>query len=258
MYCKKCGKLINPNNKFCTGCGTPVPGASVDTTGQGKDIRPGKPQEPMGAKDLGNARGSKNSKGLLVGLLALLGVLILAIIVLLVLNISKKQEAQRQEELRQEEEAERRERREREAEEEETEEKSPESEASEIPQEAEEPLAPATETEAPEGTESPSLPPVGPREEFIFPDSDSRYLERQELEGLSQRELSIARNEIYARRGRKFNSEELQEYFEKQSWYEPQYTPEEFDAMGGDSFLNVYELANKDLIVEIEEEKGYR
>ncbi|BAZ43689.1 serine/threonine protein kinase [Chondrocystis sp. NIES-4102] len=42
-------------------------------------------------------------------------------------------------------------------------------------------------------------------------------------------ELDIMRNEIYARHGRKFNLIGLQQYFNKQPWYHPIYTPEQFD-----------------------------
>lgn len=56
---------------------------------------------------------------------------------------------------------------------------------------------------------------------FIFPDSDRRYLSRSEIANLSQTEMRIARNEIYARRGRYFKDAELQRYFAQFSWYSP-------------------------------------
>jgi hypothetical protein len=40
------------------------------------------------------------------------------------------------------------------------------------------------------------------------------------LHGLSLQELRLLRNEIFARRGRKFGAEWLQRYFEAQDWYE--------------------------------------
>lgn len=90
--------------------------------------------------------------------------------------------------------------------------------------------------------------------EYILPDSNSRYLTKDDLAGLSKEECRIARNEIFARYGRKFNDEELQAYFDSCSWYEGTVAPEEFD----DSVLNGYEKANRDLIVEYEQEMGYR
>ena len=90
--------------------------------------------------------------------------------------------------------------------------------------------------------------------EYILPYSDSQYYSQSELEALSDEELRLARNEIYARHGRMFDDEELQAYFDSKSWYEGIYTPEEFDAFG-DSVFNEYELYNRDLIVEVESER---
>lgn len=92
--------------------------------------------------------------------------------------------------------------------------------------------------------------------EYIFADSNSRYLEEDEIYALSQDEMRYARNEIYARLGREFSDEGLQEYFNEKSWYEPKYSVEEFDELGDDA-LNEYELYNKDLITKIEKEMGY-
>src|ERR1700685_3098247 len=56
---------------------------------------------------------------------------------------------------------------------------------------------------------------------FIFSDSDRRRLTVGELRGLSAEQLRIARNEIYARRGRYFKDESLKAYFSQFSWYQP-------------------------------------
>jgi hypothetical protein len=56
---------------------------------------------------------------------------------------------------------------------------------------------------------------------FIFPDSDQRLLGEQDLKGLSPLELRIARNEIFARRGRFFVDRILADYFSQFSWYHP-------------------------------------
>lgn len=94
-------------------------------------------------------------------------------------------------------------------------------------------------------------------EDYIFADSNSRYLTEDEIYALSKEEMRIARNEIYARHGRIFDDEGLSEHFNSKSWYTPLYSAEEFDAMG-DEIFNEYEYANKNLITEIEEELGYR
>lgn len=86
---------------------------------------------------------------------------------------------------------------------------------------------------------------------FILPDSSSRYYSASELSRLSNWELEIARNEIYARHGRGFRDDDLQNYFDSCSWYTKVYSPDEFDAMP--SPLNEYEVANVTLINSIED-----
>lgn len=86
---------------------------------------------------------------------------------------------------------------------------------------------------------------------FILPDSDTRLYTAEELEDLSEWDLEIARNEIYARHGRGFNDPALQAYFDGQDWYEQRYTPEEFDTQSG--LLNATEQANVATISEVED-----
>lgn len=56
---------------------------------------------------------------------------------------------------------------------------------------------------------------------FIFPNSHLRRITVRELISLSKKDLRIARNEIYARKGRFFKSRDLQVHFGKFSWYQP-------------------------------------
>lgn len=63
---------------------------------------------------------------------------------------------------------------------------------------------------------------------YILPNSDSEKLTKSDLEGLSKDELRIARNEIYARHGRRFLDAELQAYFDSQDWYYGSIDPEDF------------------------------
>lgn len=83
---------------------------------------------------------------------------------------------------------------------------------------------------------------------YILPESDSRYLSMEDLEGLDINTLRLARNEIFARHGRLFQSEDLNEYFSNQPWYHGYLSAEEFD----DSVLNNYERTNLDLIRSLE------
>lgn len=85
-------------------------------------------------------------------------------------------------------------------------------------------------------------------DEYILPDADSRYIGREELEGAySGEELRYIRNEFYARHGYIFQDDTLREYFMGKSWYSPEVTevPE--------SMLNEYEIANRDLVIELEQ-----
>jgi len=86
---------------------------------------------------------------------------------------------------------------------------------------------------------------------YIIWDSDLRYLTEEDLMPLSDYDIKLARNEIYARKGRMFNDASIQEYFDGQSWYTPIYSPEEFDALGN-STLNEYEVRNTAFILEYE------
>lgn len=73
--------------------------------------------------------------------------------------------------------------------------------------------------------EAPKPPPTSPSVSsgsgFIFSDSDRRLLTQAEISSLSADELRIARNEIFARRGRYFKSEDLARHFSAYSWYHP-------------------------------------
>ena len=84
---------------------------------------------------------------------------------------------------------------------------------------------------------------------FILPDSDSRYYSKEELDELPTWDLYLAHNEIYARHGRKFDREDLAAYFASCDWYEPLYSPEEFDAMP--SPLNEFEQKNSEVMAEL-------
>ena len=88
---------------------------------------------------------------------------------------------------------------------------------------------------------------------YIFPDSDVYILTKSDLAGLTKEDLDIARNEIYARHGRKFKNAWLQEYFNKQSWYTPRYDPDDFP----ESLLNDTEKKNANFILKYEKEKGF-
>ena len=88
---------------------------------------------------------------------------------------------------------------------------------------------------------------------YVLPESDSRFLTVDDLQGMSAAQCRLARNEIYARHGRLFEDASLQRYFNSCSWYHGEVAPEDFS----DQVFNVYEVANSRLIVEYEKAHGY-
>ena len=91
--------------------------------------------------------------------------------------------------------------------------------------------------------------------EYILPDSDTRYLAEEDVAGLSEDEIRIALNEIYARHGRIFQSEDLNAHFSSQPWYEPKHSAEEFSAIES-SIMNDYEKKNIEFLAEVRDGKS--
>lgn len=87
---------------------------------------------------------------------------------------------------------------------------------------------------------------------YILSDSSWTYLTREDIVDMPLQVVCYAKNEIYARNGRRFVSAELQNYFDEQYWYCGIYAPEQFS----DSMLNVYETANVQLLSDREAELG--
>ena len=83
---------------------------------------------------------------------------------------------------------------------------------------------------------------------YVLPDSDKRLYTAEELAGLTSGELRIARNEIYARHGRRFNDPEIQAYFDSCSWYKGTIAPASFDP----KVFTYIEQANIRLIQQME------
>lgn len=85
--------------------------------------------------------------------------------------------------------------------------------------------------------------------DYILPESGSRIYTPEELSKLSSEELRIARNEIYARHGRIFDSPDLRSYFESKMWYKGTVPADSFD----DGTLTDIERENVKLILAAEE-----
>jgi|GEM_PF-6003857 len=84
--------------------------------------------------------------------------------------------------------------------------------------------------------------------EYIIPDSDRRRITADELDGMSAYSLKLARNEIYARHGRRFADAQLQSYFDSKSWYSGTIEPDDFS----EDLLNQIEKDNVKLIKKFE------
>lgn len=100
---------------------------------------------------------------------------------------------------------------------------------------------------------SPTVSPVPEEPDYIIPDSSSRYLTEDELSGYTSQQLEIARNEIYARHGRKFVKQQLADYFNGKSWYKGTIDSKTFDSQP--SVLNAYETANVQMLADMEAKK---
>ena len=90
--------------------------------------------------------------------------------------------------------------------------------------------------------------------DYLLNNSDKRIIERSEVENMSEKQITYALNEIYARRGRKFSTPSLQEYFSSKSWYKGTISPSDFN----EGSLNQYEAANVQTILAVMSERGYR
>ena len=92
--------------------------------------------------------------------------------------------------------------------------------------------------------------PEDTSDDFILPDSDKRYYETEELQNLSDHDLYLARNELFARHGYVFREGgELAERFGAMSWYQPN---ENFDR----SMFNEFERRNVNTIYALEQSRS--
>lgn len=78
----------------------------------------------------------------------------------------------------------------------------------------------------------------------VLPASDERELNEFDIRYLTPYALRLARNEIFARHGYRFNSEDLQAFFSARSWYRP---------TGQDVTLSEIEQANVNYLRRVED-----
>lgn len=85
--------------------------------------------------------------------------------------------------------------------------------------------------------------------DYVIPESGTRLLKESDIKGMSRYDLALARNEIYARHGRKFQTAEYNAYFTSKPWYKinPNYNYSD-----DDSNLNDIEIKNVQMILSAE------
>lgn len=90
---------------------------------------------------------------------------------------------------------------------------------------------------------------------YLLP-TDTEYISEADLSGFTREEVTLIRNELFARHGYNFSSQSIRAYFEAQSWYEP--VPG-VDASSFDpAVFNEYEVKNLATILAFEQSMGWR
>ncbi|MFN6535253.1 MAG: protein kinase domain-containing protein [Nostoc sp. EkiNYC01] len=125
---------------------------------------------------------------------------------------------------------------------------------------------PSPVIETPKFTPTPSIPTESTPSPtpLITPDDNTtvntyfwlsqRPVTDVDLDGKSGFELDIMRNSIFASHGRRFDTPELQDYFNNQPWYRPIYSPKEFSP----KLLSRLEQQNVDYISKYQDRYGLR
>ena len=88
--------------------------------------------------------------------------------------------------------------------------------------------------------------------DYILPDSGTKLIQKSEIQDFTKDKLALARNEIYARHGRKFQMEVYQNYFNGKSWYK---VNPNYDYTDDNKNLNSVELQNVSTILSVENSK---
>lgn len=89
---------------------------------------------------------------------------------------------------------------------------------------------------------------------FVLKESSTRAITENDLQNLGPIECKIARNEIYARHGRKFTDEQMQNYFDGCAWYKGDIPADSFSS----DLLSEIERENVERISAYEDKMGYK
>lgn len=246
MFCSKCGGPIKDGQKFCMKCGAPVIQGVKQQTIQRKT----QPQKSVQKKTkipgsqktvVGNGTGEAKKKGKVLPIVLIVVAAVLAVLVVLValkLFVLDPQQTSKNEDggwvsVSENSETE----------------TETQTESEEMPATQNQESV-AVEDTAAEEDDVEDLED----EDYILPQSATRKLTAADLEDIKDNAwmLKLARNEIFARYGREFNDQALQEYFDSKDWYDPIYSPEDFDANVTD-IVSDMEMKNAKFIKQYED-----
>ena len=91
---------------------------------------------------------------------------------------------------------------------------------------------------------------------YILPESATKVLTESDLSNLTVKGICYAKNELYARYGRRFKADELTNYFNSKSWYSPKYEAGAQDSYIVDNLMNSYEKQNISILQDAENRLG--
>lgn len=274
MFCTNCGAEITDDARFCDACGSPVGSGDADRTVVTSPAAPTPPASPTPEQGSPAPRPHGSSiVAIVMSVVALVAVVALVVVVANPFGTSSRPAS---EQPGQEQPADGADPAEEpsSADEKDGEDAAPEDAAQDVASEDDAVADDAATDEADDaaGTQQNNVvvvvegndhAPAPPRStvvytesnDYILPDSATHEYSTSEISHLSDWELYIARNEIYARHGREFRNDDLVRYFNGKSWYVPIYSPDDFDARVG-SFLNATEQRNAETILSLEQSRG--
>lgn len=90
---------------------------------------------------------------------------------------------------------------------------------------------------------------------YLLP-TDTEYISEADLSGFTREQVTLIRNELFARHGYNFSSQSIRAYFEAQSWYEP--VPGVDSSSFDPAVFNDYEQKNLATILAFEQSMGWR
>lgn len=234
-YCEKCGKELLDSDAFCDRCGTK---SSVPTRNSGRQIDTIKSNFPDRSQAVTNneteiddclftdEKSNKSNRFKLIIILSVSLVIVAAVTVLGIIFVPKMFDNDKSNEIQ-----------------------STAASDAQITTAITEPATTQPTTAEP----TTQVPTTKPQEDKqLLPDSSTVKLSQSDLTDLSKSELELARNEIYARRGRKFKTDYIQQYFDSQSWYKGTIEPEDFL----ENMLSEIEKYNVKLISDYEKSLG--